>query len=362
MPARPRDLDRDAGPGLRLGGAGRGDRRLPARAAGGEGAAAAGASTSERVRAAARPRPKRLWRGPAYSEVRDEPFARAEARRLEELLLVGHRDEDRRGADPRPARGRDRRAGGVDQRQPHARAAVVPAHAGALPLGPPGRGAAGVPGPADHPGGRVGDRARARRDLDGARHPRPGPRARLPGPARARIGRVAGRTRRRRPHGPATRSGCPASRREGPLVGRDREIALLTRLVGVGGPRCGAPAPGRRRPGHRQDAAGGRTGARRSRRDGASGAVGPLRRGPRGAVPAFRRGARAVLPVALGGPDLAHARLAAHRALPAGPAPARVRAAARGRGRRPGQRAVPVLRSGDGDVQRARPPAAPSSW
>ena len=30
---------------------------------------------------------ERLWRGPAYSEVRDEPFARAEARRLEELRL-----------------------------------------------------------------------------------------------------------------------------------------------------------------------------------------------------------------------------------------------------------------------------------
>ena len=29
-----------------------------------------------------------LWRGPAYSEVRDEPFARAEARRLEELRLA----------------------------------------------------------------------------------------------------------------------------------------------------------------------------------------------------------------------------------------------------------------------------------
>src|SRR5580692_12324098 len=29
-----------------------------------------------------------LWRGPAYSEVRDEPFARAEARRLEELRLL----------------------------------------------------------------------------------------------------------------------------------------------------------------------------------------------------------------------------------------------------------------------------------
>ncbi len=29
-----------------------------------------------------------LWRGSAYSEVRDEPFARAEARRLEEMLLA----------------------------------------------------------------------------------------------------------------------------------------------------------------------------------------------------------------------------------------------------------------------------------
>ena len=31
---------------------------------------------------------QQLWRGSAYSEVRDEPFARAEARRLEELLLA----------------------------------------------------------------------------------------------------------------------------------------------------------------------------------------------------------------------------------------------------------------------------------
>jgi DNA-binding SARP family transcriptional activator/tetratricopeptide (TPR) repeat protein len=30
---------------------------------------------------------EQIWRGPAYSEVRDEPFARAEARRLEEQLL-----------------------------------------------------------------------------------------------------------------------------------------------------------------------------------------------------------------------------------------------------------------------------------
>ena len=38
-----------------------------------------------------------LWRGPAYSEVRDEPFARAEARRLEELRL--HATETRMDAE-----------------------------------------------------------------------------------------------------------------------------------------------------------------------------------------------------------------------------------------------------------------------
>ncbi|MFZ0249627.1 MAG: BTAD domain-containing putative transcriptional regulator [Acidimicrobiales bacterium] len=44
-----------------------------------------GARPSECIRLLAEA--ERLWRGPAYSEVRDEPFARAEARRLEELLL-----------------------------------------------------------------------------------------------------------------------------------------------------------------------------------------------------------------------------------------------------------------------------------
>ena len=60
------------------------------------------------------------WRGPAYSEVRDEPFARAEARRLEELLLAA--TETRIDAELTLGRheGLDRRAGGVDQRQPDA--------------------------------------------------------------------------------------------------------------------------------------------------------------------------------------------------------------------------------------------------
>ena len=75
-----------------------------------------------------------LWRGPAYSEVRDEPFARAEARRLEELLLPATETRMDAELDAGPARGGHRRAGNADERQPHARAAVVAAHAGALPL------------------------------------------------------------------------------------------------------------------------------------------------------------------------------------------------------------------------------------
>ena len=105
----------------------------------------------------------------------------------------GPRGEDRRRADARPSRGRHRRTGSPDERQPDARATVVPAHAGALPVGPPSRGPAGLPGSSGHPGGRARDRAGARRDLDGTRHPRPGPGAGLRLPARRRQ-----RARRRR--------------------------------------------------------------------------------------------------------------------------------------------------------------------
>ena len=222
----PEDLDRDPRAGLRARGAGRGDRRLPVRTAGGGGPAPAGPPAPERVRAARSPRPRSLWRGPAYSEVRDEPFARAEARRLEELLLSA--TETR--IDAGLTLGRHEALVGeleaLTECPPAARAAVVAAHAGALPLGPPGRGAAGLPGSARHPGGRAGDRAGARRDLDGARHPRPGPRARLPGPARTRR-RSSPTTRRRRRHPPPTRSGCPPPRTRARWSAATRESALL---------------------------------------------------------------------------------------------------------------------------------------
>ena len=97
-----------------------------------------------------------LWRGPAYSEVRDEPFARAEARRLEDLLLSA--TETR--IDAELTLGRHEAVTGeleaLTSTHPLRERAVVAAHAGALPRGPPGGGAAGLSGSAHHLGGGVG--------------------------------------------------------------------------------------------------------------------------------------------------------------------------------------------------------------
>ena len=57
----------------------------------------------------------------------------------------GARGADRRRARARAARGARRRARGARRRAPAARAAARPADARALPLGPPGRGARGLP-------------------------------------------------------------------------------------------------------------------------------------------------------------------------------------------------------------------------
>ena len=51
-----------------------------------------------------------LWRGPAYSEVRDEPFAAGGGAPPGRTAAAGDRDEDGRRAHDGPARGGDRRA------------------------------------------------------------------------------------------------------------------------------------------------------------------------------------------------------------------------------------------------------------
>ena len=104
-----------------------------------------------------------LWRGRARTP--SSPTSRPsppEARRLDELRLVGARGPDRR----RSGRRRRRRAGGRDRaagrRAPVPGAAVGPADAGAVPVGPPARRARRVPAGPVGAGRRAGHRARAR--------------------------------------------------------------------------------------------------------------------------------------------------------------------------------------------------------
>ena len=222
---RARGPHRDAGPGLRARGAGRGDRRLPARASWWR---RAGASWPAGARASAcgcSPRPRGSGAG--------RPTARCATSRSPGPRPAAWRScscrPPRRGSTPSLTLGRHEALVGeletLTSANPMRERLWSQRMLALYRCGPPGRGAAGLPGPARHPGGRAGDRAGARRDLDGARHPRPGPRARLPGPARSR---------RRSPTpgaaaapSPAYQVRVPASQHEGPLVGRARESALL---------------------------------------------------------------------------------------------------------------------------------------
>ena len=259
-----------------------------------------------------------LWRGPAYSEVRDEPFARAEARRLEELLLSA--TETRIDA-------------GLTLGRHEALVGELEALTSANPLRERLWSQRML---ALYRSGRQAEALRVFQDLRALLVAELGiepghdvtwmehailaqePALDFPVPPEPGAGVSDDATVSTSP--PAYQVRVPASPHEGPLVGRARETRNAARLVDVGARRCRPPAAGGRRSRHRQDAPGGRARARRGSGRGA-GAVGPLRRGSGGAVPALRGGARAILPVPFGGPDLAHARLAAHRALPARAAP-----------------------------------------
>ena len=286
---------------------------VPVRAGGGGGPSPAGPPAPERVRAAAH-------RGRGSSGA-GRPTARCATSRSpgprpaawKKLLLSAAETR----IDAELTLGRHEAVIGeleaLTERQPHARAAVVAAHAGALPCGrqaealrvfqdlravlvaelgiEPGHDVTWMEHAilAQDPGARLRGSGRSRRRA------RPSERAaappRLPGPgARLTARRPTGRPR--------------------PRVGT---------CCATGGHRCA------RVPGGSSWSTVTRASGRRSwwpswrgrRGRGCAGAVGPLRRGPGGAVPALRGGARAVLPVALGGPDLAHARAGSSPSSPA---------------------------------------------
>ena len=258
------------------------------------------------------------------------------------------------------ARGGDGRAGDVDERQPHARAAVVAADSRPLPLRPPGGGAAGLPGPAGRPGRRVGDRAGARRVLVGACRPGPGPGVGLPlprpNPAPAPL---TGHSTESSSSGYQVR--VPASQREGPLVGRARESALLRdwwASVGDGAGRLllvdGDPGIGKTRLvvdlAHAVEADGRLVFWGRCDED----PVAPFQPFAEALGRYFQSlSADRISRM----PDWQLTELSRLVA-----APARVRADSRGGGWRPRKGALPFLRGGGGDAQRASVQTAPSCW
>ena len=201
---------------------------------------------------------------------------------------------------------------------------MVAAHAGALPLGPPGRGAAGVPGPAVHPGGRAGDRSRARRrpGWSTPSSPRSPPST---SPSRPSRGAEPGATAPAATSvARATSVRVPASPNEGPLVGRDRESALLRdwwASVGEGDGRLllvdGEPGIGKTRLVAEL--------ARAVEEDGVLVLWGRCDEDPVAPFQPFAEALGRYFQSLSADRISQHAELAAHGALPARPAPARVR-------------------------------------
>ena len=141
-----------------------------------------------------------LWRGTGAGRARGaEPWARAEAGRLEERRARRVRAPDRRGPRARPPRRRGRRARGGDRPRAAPRGPAGAAHARAVPQRPAGRGAGGVPRRAPRAGRGARHRARSRADPAPRGDPAPGRRARPAGagaPGAATAGRAPAARRR----------------------------------------------------------------------------------------------------------------------------------------------------------------------
>ncbi len=130
-----------------------------------------------------------LWRGRALAEFRREPFA-ARGAPARGAAARCARGADRGRAFPGRARAPRRRAGGARRAGAAARAAAPTAHARALPLGPPGRGARVLPRRPAAARGRARDRAEPRPAGARARDPPPRRRQRAGAFGAPRPGRV----------------------------------------------------------------------------------------------------------------------------------------------------------------------------
>ena len=177
-----------------------------------------------------------LWRGPPLADLAYEPFAQREIARLDELRVAALEQlVEAKLALGAPCRAGGA-AGGADRRASVPGAPAGAADAGPLPLGPPGRRAAGLPGRAQDAGRGAGHRA----GRAAARARAGDTRA---GPGDSHLWR---RRSRRRP----SRQRRP---RAAAFVGRERELAELVGGLDDAFAGRGRAVPARRRARHRQE-------------------------------------------------------------------------------------------------------------
>ena len=119
-----------------------------------------------------------LWRGPPFTALDDTEVLLAERTRLEELQLLAL--EDRAAAELALGRHREIAAelDALSREHPYREGLAGPAHAGVVPLGPSGRGVAGVPVDASGARRRARDRAVAAAAAAGGADPGAGSGAR----------------------------------------------------------------------------------------------------------------------------------------------------------------------------------------
>ena len=178
-----------------------------------------------------------LWRGPPFAELGDDAFARIEGERLADLRLDAV--EERIEAElalGRHVRG-DRRAGGAGRPPPVPRASTRPADARALPRGPAGRGARGLPRRARRARGRARHRARPAPARAAQRDPGAGSRRSTARSARPAAAGGAGRGATPTAPAPATCGPLILGRRAARSPRRSLVVVLLAATATTTGPR-----------------------------------------------------------------------------------------------------------------------------
>ncbi len=161
-----------------------------------------------------------LWRGAPLADIPSESLRQNEIQDLEALQLQAEEWRSRRRAAPGPPRRAGARAARPDRATPAAGTFPRPAHAGPVPVRPPGRGTGRLPARPQHP-----DRGTRHRTRTRTTGPAPADTVRRPRPGRQRARRRPAEVEPRRIMPRELPSAVPG------FTGRSAELRALTRLL-----------------------------------------------------------------------------------------------------------------------------------